>query len=220
MNTGARSRNPQGAETRDGSGSASTWAPLRIRLFRTLWIAVLVSNVGTWMQTVGAQWLLVDKPHAAVLVSLVQTASTLPAVLFALVGGVLADIFDRVKLLVAVLAGMTAAGGALAALTAAHRMTPALLLMFTFILAPARSWSRRPTSRWCPTWSPARWCPAASALSSINVNLARAIGPAIAGLLIARIGAAAVVRPERGDVPALRHRGGVPPQAGRRAAVS
>jgi MFS family permease len=89
-----------------GSGSASsTWAPLRIGLFRTLWIAALVSNVGTWMQTVGAQWLVVHDAHAAILVSLVQTADTLPAVLFALVAGVLADIFDRVKLLVAFSSG-------------------------------------------------------------------------------------------------------------------
>jgi hypothetical protein len=71
----------------DSIPASSPWAPLRIGLFRTLWIAVLVSNVGTWMQTVGAQWLLVHGPHAAVLVSLVQTADTLPAVLFALVGG-------------------------------------------------------------------------------------------------------------------------------------
>ena len=67
---------------------------MRIGLFRSLWIAALVSNVGTWMQTVGAQWLLVPDAHAAILVSLVQTAYTLPAVLFALVVGVLADIFD------------------------------------------------------------------------------------------------------------------------------
>ena len=118
-----------------GSGSASsTWAPLRIGLFRALWIAALVSNVGTWMQTVGAQWLLVHDAHAAILVSLVQTAGALPAVLFALVAGVLADIFDRARLLVLVLAGMTAAGAALTALTAADRMPPALLLMFTFVL--------------------------------------------------------------------------------------
>ena len=57
----------------------STWAPLRIGAFRVLWIAVLVSNVGTWMQTVGAQWLLVDDPHAALLVPLVQTATALPS---------------------------------------------------------------------------------------------------------------------------------------------
>jgi Transmembrane secretion effector len=79
-----------------GSGpSSSTWAPLRTGAFRTLWIAALVSNVGEWMQTVGAQWLLVHGPHAAVLVSLVQTADALPAVLFALVAGVLANIFRQ-----------------------------------------------------------------------------------------------------------------------------
>ena len=142
-----------------GSGSASSaWAPLRIRLFRTLWLAALASNIGAWMQTVGAQWLVVHSAHAAILVSLVQAAYTLPAVLFALVGGVLADIFDRVKLLVAVLAGMTVTGAALTALTAAHRMPPALLLMFTFVLALARFWSLPPTSRSCRTWSRARRC--------------------------------------------------------------
>ena len=61
-------------------------------------------NVGEWIQTVGAQWLLVHDSHAAILVSLVQTADALPAVLFAMVGGVLADIFNRVKLLFAVMA--------------------------------------------------------------------------------------------------------------------
>ena len=75
--------------------------------------------MGDWMQTVGAQWLLVHGSHAAVLVSLVETADALPAVLFALAGRGLADIFDRVKLLMAILAGMTAAGRALTALTAA-----------------------------------------------------------------------------------------------------
>jgi Transmembrane secretion effector len=79
-----------------GSGSAlSTWAPLRIGLFRALWIAALVSNVGEWMQTVGAQWLLVHGPHAAILVSLVQTADALPAVLFALVAGAAAHVHLR-----------------------------------------------------------------------------------------------------------------------------
>ena len=176
----------------DSSSASSPWAPLRIGLFRTLWIAVLVSNVGTWMQTVGAQWLLVHGPHAAVLVSLVQTADTLPAVLFALVGGVLADIFDRVRLLVAVLAGMTAAGAALTALTAAHRMPPALLLMFTFVLGTGAILVAPAYQSLVPDMVPRPLVPSASALSSININLARAIGPAIAGLLVARIGVAAV----------------------------
>ena len=61
------------------TAAPSTWAPLRTGVFRTLWIAALVSNVGEWMQTVGAQWLLVHDSHAAILVSLVQTADALPA---------------------------------------------------------------------------------------------------------------------------------------------
>jgi MFS family permease len=176
-----------------GSGSASSaWAPLRIGVFRALWLAALASNVGTWMQTVGAQWLVVHDAHAAILVSLVQAAYTLPAVLFALVGGVLADIFDRVKLLVAVLAGMTAAGAALTALTAAHRMPPALLLMFTFVLGTGAILIAPAYQSLVPDMVPRDQVPAAAALSSININLGRAIGPAIAGLLIAQIGVAAV----------------------------
>jgi MFS family permease len=168
-----------------GSGSASSaWAPLRIGLFRTLWIVALVSNLGSWMQTVGAQWLLVQHSHAAILVSLVQTADALPAVLFALVAGVFADIFDRVKLLVAVLAGMTAAGGALTALTAVHRMPPALLLMFTFVLGTGGILVEPAYQSLVPDMVPRPQVPAASALGSISINLARAIGPAIGGAFI------------------------------------
>jgi MFS family permease len=176
----------------DAGAASSAWAPLRIGVFRALWIAALVSNVGTWMQTVGAQWLVVHDPHAAILVSLVQTAYTLPAVLFALVAGVLADIFNRVRLLVAVLAGMTVAGAALTALTAAHRMPPALLLMFTFVLGTGAILIAPAYQSLVPDMVPRAEVPAASALSSININLARAIGPAIAGVLVAQIGVAAV----------------------------
>jgi MFS family permease len=165
---------------------------LRIRLFRALWIAALVSNVGTWMQTVGAQWLVVHDAHAALLVALVQTAYTLPAVLFALVGGVLADIFNRVKLLVAVLAGMTVAGAALTALTAVHRMPPALLLMFTFVLGTGAILVTPAYQSLVPDMVPRPQVASAAALNSISINLARAIGPAIAGLLVAQIGVAAV----------------------------
>jgi MFS family permease len=176
-----------------GSGSASSaWAPLHIRLFRTLWLAALVSNVGTWMQTVGAQWLVVHDAHAALLVSLVQTAYTLPAVLFALVGGVLADIFDRAKLLVAVLSGMTATAAALTALTAAHRMPAALLLMFTFVLGTGAILVAPAYQSLVPDMVPREQVPDAAALSSININLARAIGPAIAGVLVAEVGVTAV----------------------------
>src|SRR5579872_5611048 len=99
-----------------GHDTASTWAPLRSKVFRWLWLASLVSNVGTWMQTVGAQWFLVHAAHAAILVALVQTADMLPDVLFGIVGGVLADTLDRRRLLIAVQSGLALAGAALAAL--------------------------------------------------------------------------------------------------------
>jgi MFS family permease len=174
------------------ASESSAWAPLRISLFRALWIAALVSNVGTWMQTVGAQWLVVHAANAAILVALVQTAYTLPAVLFALVGGVLADIFNRARLLVAVLAGMTAAAAALTALTAVHRMPPALLLMFTFMLGTGAILITPAYQSLVPDMVPRAQVPDAAALNSISINLARAIGPAVAGLLIAQTGVAAV----------------------------
>ena len=166
----------------------STWAPLRISLFRTLWIAVLVSNVGTWMQTVGAQWLMVNDRHAALLVPLVQTATALPAVLFAPVAGVLADILDRGRLLLSALLGMTAVGVALTALTAVDRMPPALLLTFTFALGTGAILTAPAYQSLVPDLVPREQLRNASALSSININLARAVGPALAGLVIARSG--------------------------------
>src|ERR1700737_5530687 len=95
----------------------STWVPLRNGIFRALWLAVLVSNIGSWMQTVGAQWLLVRQPHASILVALVQTADYLPDFMFGIVGGVLADSFDRRRLLMVVQACLFAVGTALALLT-------------------------------------------------------------------------------------------------------
>ena len=93
--------------------AGSTWAPLRSPIYRALWIAQLVSNLGTWMQTVGAQWMLVGDPRAAVLVPLVQTATTLPVMLLALPSGVLADLVDRRRLLIATQAAMAAGVGVL-----------------------------------------------------------------------------------------------------------
>src|SRR5579872_892740 len=173
-------------------GSFSTWAPLRIGVFRAMWIAVLVANVGTWMQTVGAQWLLVHLPHAAILVALVQTADFLPDVLFGLVGGALADVFDRRRLLIAVQVTMACIGGALTVLTFAGQMPPALLLIFTFALGCSSVFTNPAYQSLVPELVPRNELRAASALGSISVNLARLIGPAVAGVLIARIGVAAV----------------------------
>jgi MFS family permease len=170
----------------------STWAPLRIGLFRTLWIAVLVSNVGTWMQTVGAQWLMIGNAHAALLVPLVQTATALPAVLFSPLAGVLADVLDRSRLLLSTLLAMTAVGVALTVLTAVNRMPPSLLLTFTFALGTGAILTAPAYQSLVPDLVPRDQLRTASALSSININLARAVGPALAGLVIARIGVTTV----------------------------
>lgn len=88
---------------------------------------MLISWTGTWMQTVGAQWLLVDAPNAAALVSFVQAATTLPVMLLALPGGVLADTFDRRWLLFTIQVYFFTVGILLAILTAIGQMPPALL---------------------------------------------------------------------------------------------
>ena len=172
--------------------AVSTWAPLRIGLFRALWLAVLVSNVATWMQTVGAQWLLVSQPHASILVALVQTADYLPDVLFGLIGGVLADTFDRRRLLMAIQGFLVVVGAALAALTFAGQMPPALLLTFTFLIGCASVVTVPAYQALVPDLVPRAQLQSASALSSISINLARAAGPAIAGVVIARAGVGAV----------------------------
>jgi MFS family permease len=157
-----------------------------------MWIAVLVSNIGTWMQTVGAQWLVVHLPHAAILVSLVAAADYLPDLLFGLVGGVLADIFDRRRLLIAVQFGLCLVGLALTVLTYLGQMPPALLLGFTFVIGSSSAFSNPAYQSLVPELVPRSQLRAASALGSININLARLVGPALAGLVIARFGVAAV----------------------------
>lgn len=170
----------------------TTWAPLRITLFRWLWIGALVSNVGTWMQTVGAQWLLVHEDNAATLVSLVQTAQALPVLLLAMPAGVLADSFDRRRLLIGVQGFQACVALLLTVLTAADRMTPTLLLTLTFALGAGSAIQAPAYGALIPDLVPRPLIPGASVLGSINVNLARAIGPAVAGVIVARAGVPAV----------------------------
>jgi MFS family permease len=169
----------------------STWDPLRVAVFRWLWLASLVSNVGAWMQTVGAQWLLVHAAHAAILVSLVQTADMLPDVLFAIVGGVLADILDRRRLIISVQIGLAVAGALLTAFTVAGHISPALLLMFTFIIGSGSVFITPAYQSLVPELVPREDVPSAVQLNSININIARAVGPAIAGIVIAHFGVGA-----------------------------
>jgi len=172
--------------------AVSAWAPLRVTVFRSLWLALLASNIGTWMQLVGAQWLLIDEPNASTLVAVVQTSLMLPALLLSLPAGAVADSFDRRQLLIVVQLYLIVVGAALTVLTALDQMPPALLLTLTFGLGVGQALTLPAWQALVPDLVPRESLPAASALGGISVNAARAIGPAIAGLLIAQVGVAAV----------------------------
>ena len=170
----------------------SAWLPLRNSTFRVLWLAAFASNVGLWMQTVGAQWLLVHRAQAAILVPLVQVADMLPDLLFDVVGGVLADIFDRRRLLIGVQLVMAVICTALTVLTRTGHMPPGLLLAFTFVLGSGSVLTGPAYQSLVPDLVPRAQIPAAASLSSVNINLARAVGPAIAGVLISLTSVAGV----------------------------
>ncbi|WP_037856485.1 MFS transporter [Streptomyces sp. NRRL S-31] len=165
----------------------SAWAPLAARVFRALWIAQLVSNTGSWMQTVGAQWLLVG--HGDALVTLVQTASSLPVVLLALPSGVLADRYDRRGVLLTAQFAMLGVSAVLTVLAFQGSLGPGVLLGLTFLLGCG-------TALMGPAWQAIQpelveraQLGQAAALGAVNVNLARAVGPALGGAVVAAAGA-------------------------------
>ena len=171
----------------------SAWAPLRQRAFRWLWLAVVISWIGTWMQTVGAQWLLIDEPNAALLVSLVQAASTLPVMLLALPGGVLSDSFDRRWLLFTIQCYFFIVGVLLTVLTAAGLMPPALLIGFIFLFGAGAAVQLPGWGSLLPELVPRTQLRAASRLDLVGVNVSRAAGPVLAGVVIAHLGGVPVV---------------------------
>ncbi len=165
----------------------SPWAPLAARVFRALWIAQLGSNIGSWMQTVGAQWLLVG--DGAALVTLVQTAASLPVVLLALPAGVIADRFDRRSVLLAAQFAMLVASGALAVLAFTDALSSTVLLVLTFVLGCGAALMGPAWQAIQPELVERRRLGQAAALGAVNMNLARAVGPALGGVVVAAAGA-------------------------------
>jgi MFS family permease len=170
------------------SAPTSPWAPLAHPAFRVIWVASLVANLGTWMQTVGAQWLLVEHSAGSTLVALVQSASSLPVLLLTLPAGVLAEFLDRRRLLLAAQGFQLAVAAVLAALTVLGLTSPALLLVFTFLLGCGTAAQIPAYQAFIPDLVPRSELGPAAALGSISVNLARAVGPALAGALVPVLG--------------------------------
>jgi MFS family permease len=171
--------------------ASPAWAPLRRRTFRALWIAQFVANTGTWAQTVGAQWLMGDLGGSALDVALVQTATALPVFLLVVPAGALGDILDRRRLLLAGQSLMCAGAAAIASLTAARLMTPLLMLALIAIMGVGQALSLPSFQAIQPELVGSQEIPQAALLNGTNVNVARAIGPALGGALIAVTGPAA-----------------------------
>src|SRR5690242_3886924 len=112
----------------------SAWSPLTEPLFRSLWIAAVISYTGTWMQNVGSGWLMTQITTSPLMVSLVQAASAIPVFLVVLPAGALADMVDRRRLLLFTQTWMVAAAVILALLTLFGAVTPWMLLFFTFLM--------------------------------------------------------------------------------------
>ncbi len=177
------------SETR-GRRSSSLWRPLRVPTFRHLLVADVISDIGTFMQGVGAAWLMVSLGAGPAYVALTQTASSLPFFLLALPAGSAGDIFDRRKLVLATESWMMGMALVLAALTIGGLMSPWLLLVLTFALSAGDAFETPTWRAILPELVPKEDLAAASALNGIEFNLARAVGPALAGVVIAAAGVA------------------------------
>jgi MFS family permease len=163
----------------------SGFAPLKISLFRDRWIASTVSSVGTWMQDTAGTWLMTSLTASPLLIALMQTAASLPVLLLGLLAGATADIFDRRKLLIFWQAWMLASVGILAILTFVGYVSPWALLAFTFLLNIGSAMNNPAWQAIIPELVPRELIPDTVSLNAASNNLARAVGPALGGLMVA-----------------------------------
>ncbi len=173
------------------SAHQSPFAPFRHRDFRTLWTATLISNFGALVQSVGAAWMMTQLTDSATLIALVQASNTLPIMIFALISGALADIFDRKTLLLAAQLFMATISVLLAVLTWQGWITPILLLSLTFLIGVGQAVYNPPWQASMQDLVPRADLPAAVSLNSVGFNLMRSVGPAAGGIITAAFGAAA-----------------------------
>jgi MFS family permease len=166
----------------------AAWAPLGEPLFRSLWVAAVISYTGTWMQNVGAGWLMTQLTMSPLMVGLVQAAMTLPVFLVILPAGALADLVDRRRFLLITQGWMVLASGALGIMTLLQLVTPWVLLGFTFLLGLGSVMNDPAWQAITPEVVPPQQHAPAVALNSVGFNVARAVGPALGGLVIAAAG--------------------------------
>jgi len=169
----------------------SITAPLRHSVFRRIWSAGLLSNLGLLIGGVGASWAMTQMTPSADKVALVQTAVLLPVMLIAMAAGAIADMHDRRVVGMVALAISLSGATALTVLSWLNLMTPNILLALCFVIGTGMA-------LFSPAWQssvseqvPAEALPAAVALNGISFNIARSFGPAIGGIVVATAGSVA-----------------------------
>ncbi|WP_404333608.1 MFS transporter [Sphingomonas sp. MMS12-HWE2-04] len=166
-------------------------SPFRLPLFRAVWTASLVSNFGGLIQSVGASWMMTSLGASPHMVALVQASTSLPIMLLSLWAGAVADNLDRRRVMLAAQSFMLLVSALLAVATWTGLVTPWLLLVFTFLIGCGTAING-------PAWQasvgdmvPRAMLPSAVAFNSMGFNIARSLGPAIGGVILAIAGAAA-----------------------------
>lgn len=178
------------ATTAPGNLAEGPWAPLRVSTFRALWLAILAGNIGTWMHDVAASWLMAERTGSALWVAAVQSATTLPVVLLAVFAGTLADIVDRRRYLIITQWWMFSVATVLALLAQSDQLQPWSLLALTFALGCGAAMAMPAQAATTSELVPRALLAPAVALNSVGMNIARSVGPALGGLVVAQFGAA------------------------------
>ncbi len=171
--------------------AAPAGSPFRNTAFTVIWVATVVSNIGGWMYNVASGWLMTSLDPNALIVSMVQVANSLPMFLFAIPAGALADIVNQRRFLIFGESAITIVSTAFAALVWLRLITPGTLLVFSFVVTIGSAMT-------APAWQsvvaelvPKQDLPGAVAANSVGINVSRAIGPALGGIIVAALGIAA-----------------------------
>ena len=168
--------------------ATSAFAPFRWPAFRMIWVANLVSALGSMIQSIAAAWLMTDLTDSHLLVALVQASIVIPVLFIGVFAGVLADNYDRRKVMLGANLGMAAVSAVLAALAWLEVVAPWSLLLMTLLIGCGFALNG-------PAWQasvrlqvPHEDLPQAISLNSIAFNMARSVGPAIGGVLLSLSG--------------------------------
>jgi predicted MFS family arabinose efflux permease len=171
--------------------SASPWTAFRHTAFAVIWMATVVANVGTWMYNAASGWLMTSLAADPFTVSMVQVASSLPMFLFALPAGALADTIDKRRFLIGSEIVLTVFAATSAVLVWLDLMNPSILLLFTFLLGAGAAFTAPAWQSVVPQLVPKQDLTAAVTSNGVGVNISRAIGPALGGVVIGGWGIAA-----------------------------